>query len=74
MQDLSSYQSEPAAADPSPTPPAAAQHRPRAMMRSKSESYNKGESTLPKLLYVLIPEANRAAEADGGTLGGRSAC
>ncbi|XP_076605038.1 receptor expression-enhancing protein 1 [Chaetodon auriga] len=43
MQDLSSYQSDPVNAGPGTTQPAAAQHRTRPMMRSKSESYNKGQ-------------------------------
>ncbi|XP_069008321.1 receptor expression-enhancing protein 1 [Embiotoca jacksoni] len=44
MQDLSSYQSDPDDAGPGATQPAAAaQHRTRSMMRSKSESYNKGQ-------------------------------
>ncbi|XP_070776126.1 receptor expression-enhancing protein 1 [Enoplosus armatus] len=45
MQDLSSYQSEPVNTGPGATQPtaAAAQHRTRSMMRSKSESYNKGQ-------------------------------
>ncbi|XP_035529439.1 receptor expression-enhancing protein 1 isoform X1 [Morone saxatilis] len=42
MQDLSSYQSDPVNTDPEPTQPAPTQHRTRSMMRSKSESYNKG--------------------------------
>ncbi|XP_041828072.1 receptor expression-enhancing protein 1 [Melanotaenia boesemani] len=41
MQDLSSYQSDPVNTGPSNAQPAAAQHRTRTMMRSKSESYNK---------------------------------
>ncbi|XP_038584319.1 receptor expression-enhancing protein 1 isoform X2 [Micropterus salmoides] len=43
MQDLSSYQSEPVNTGPGTTQPAAAQHRTRTMMRSKSESHNKGQ-------------------------------
>ncbi|XP_033498857.2 receptor expression-enhancing protein 1 [Epinephelus lanceolatus] len=43
MQDLSSYQSDPDNTVPGTTQPAAAQHRTRSMMRSKSESYNKGQ-------------------------------
>ncbi|XP_067335256.1 receptor expression-enhancing protein 1 isoform X1 [Channa argus] len=43
MQDLSSFQSDPVNASPGTTPPAAPQHRTRTMMRSKSESYNKGQ-------------------------------
>ncbi|KAI3367209.1 hypothetical protein L3Q82_008264 [Scortum barcoo] len=43
MQDLSSYQSDPVNTGPGTTQSAAAQHRTRAMMRSKSESYNKGQ-------------------------------
>ncbi|XP_059209112.1 receptor expression-enhancing protein 1 [Centropristis striata] len=43
MQDLSSYQDEPVNTGPGTTQPAAAQHRTRSMMRSKSESYNKGQ-------------------------------
>ncbi|XP_035529441.1 receptor expression-enhancing protein 1 isoform X2 [Morone saxatilis] len=43
MQDLSSYQSDPVNTDPEPTQPAPTQHRTRSMMRSKSESYNKGQ-------------------------------
>ncbi|XP_035465257.1 receptor expression-enhancing protein 1 isoform X2 [Scophthalmus maximus] len=43
MQDLSSFQSDSVNTDPGTTQPAAAQHRTRTMMRSKSESYNKGE-------------------------------
>ncbi|KAM9354275.1 receptor expression-enhancing protein 1 isoform 1-T1 [Pholidichthys leucotaenia] len=39
MQDLSSYQSDPLSSGPGSTQPAAAQHRARPMMRSKSESY-----------------------------------
>ncbi|XP_042357196.1 receptor expression-enhancing protein 1 isoform X2 [Plectropomus leopardus] len=39
MQDLSSYQSDPVNTSPGTTQPAAAQHRTRSMMRSKSESY-----------------------------------
>ncbi|XP_040917312.1 receptor expression-enhancing protein 1 isoform X2 [Toxotes jaculatrix] len=41
MQDLSSYQSDPTDTGLGTTQPAAAQHRTRTMMRSKSESYNK---------------------------------
>ncbi|XP_053289914.1 receptor expression-enhancing protein 1 isoform X2 [Pleuronectes platessa] len=44
MQDLSSYQSEPGDSGPETTQSAAAQHRTRSMMRSKSESYNKASS------------------------------
>ncbi|XP_068194800.1 receptor expression-enhancing protein 1 [Antennarius striatus] len=43
MQDLSSYQSESSDSNPGTTPPAAAQHRPRVVTRSKSEGYNKGQ-------------------------------
>ncbi|XP_062253787.1 receptor expression-enhancing protein 1 isoform X2 [Platichthys flesus] len=43
MQDLSSYQSDPVDSGPEATQSAAAQHRTRSMMRSKSESYNKGQ-------------------------------
>ncbi|XP_031703818.1 receptor expression-enhancing protein 1 isoform X2 [Anarrhichthys ocellatus] len=43
MQDLSSYQSDPVNTGPGTTQPAAAQHRTKTMMRSKSESYNKGQ-------------------------------
>ncbi|XP_005477073.2 receptor expression-enhancing protein 1 isoform X2 [Oreochromis niloticus] len=43
MQDLSSYQSDPVNSSSDTTQPAAAQHRTRPMMRSKSESYNKGQ-------------------------------
>ncbi|XP_037602457.1 receptor expression-enhancing protein 1 isoform X2 [Sebastes umbrosus] len=44
MQDLSSYQSDPVNTGPGATQPAEAQqHRTRTMMRSKSESCNKGE-------------------------------
>ncbi|XP_078133432.1 uncharacterized protein reep1 isoform X2 [Sander vitreus] len=44
MQDLSSYESDTVNTGPgTTTQPAAAQHRTRAMMRSKSESYNKGQ-------------------------------
>ncbi|KAM7403047.1 hypothetical protein PAMA_003801 [Pampus argenteus] len=43
MQDLSSYQSDPVDTDSGTTQPAPAQHRTRSMMRSKSESYNKGQ-------------------------------
>ncbi|XP_030575181.1 receptor expression-enhancing protein 1 isoform X1 [Archocentrus centrarchus] len=43
MQDLSSYQSDPVDNSSDTTQPAAAQHRTRPMMRSKSESYNKGQ-------------------------------
>ncbi|KAA8582206.1 receptor expression-enhancing protein 1 [Etheostoma spectabile] len=44
MQDLSSYQSDTVNTEPgTTTQPAAAQHRTRTMMRSKSESYNKGQ-------------------------------
>ncbi|XP_075964451.1 receptor expression-enhancing protein 1 [Anarhichas minor] len=43
MQDLSSYQSDPVNTGPGTTQPAAAQHRTQTMMRSKSESYNKGQ-------------------------------
>ncbi|KAG7238519.1 hypothetical protein INR49_030792 [Caranx melampygus] len=39
MQDLSSYQSDSDNTDAGTTQPAAAQHRTRTMMRSKSESY-----------------------------------
>nr|XP_019940181.1 PREDICTED: receptor expression-enhancing protein 1-like [Paralichthys olivaceus] len=39
MQDLSSYQSDPDDSGPGTTQSAAAQHRTRTMMRSKSESY-----------------------------------
>lgn len=49
MQDLSSYQSDPDNAGPGTAEPAPAQHRTKAMMRSKSESYNNGESTLADL-------------------------
>lgn len=47
MQDLSSYQSDDDTTGPGSgsTQPSAAQHRTRSMMRSKSESYNKGEDT-----------------------------
>lgn len=45
MQDLSSYQADPVNTAPGTTQPAPAQHRTKTMMRSKSESYNKGEST-----------------------------
>uniref|UniRef100_A0A4W6FIC5 Receptor expression-enhancing protein n=1 Tax=Lates calcarifer TaxID=8187 RepID=A0A4W6FIC5_LATCA len=48
MQDLSSYQSDSVNSGPDTTQPAAAQHRTRTMMRSKSESYNKGKETLSK--------------------------
>ncbi|XP_037342927.1 receptor expression-enhancing protein 1 isoform X2 [Pungitius pungitius] len=41
MQDLSSYQSDPV--NTGPTQPAAAPQRTRSMMRSKSESCNKGQ-------------------------------
>lgn len=44
MQDLSSYQSDPVNSSSDTTQPAAAQHRTRPMMRSKSESYNKASS------------------------------
>ncbi|XP_030247985.1 receptor expression-enhancing protein 1 isoform X1 [Sparus aurata] len=43
MQDLSSYQSDPVNTSPGTTQPAPAQQRTRTMMRSKSESYNKGQ-------------------------------
>uniref|UniRef100_H3C807 Receptor expression-enhancing protein n=1 Tax=Tetraodon nigroviridis TaxID=99883 RepID=H3C807_TETNG len=43
MQDLSAYQSDPAHADPATAAPA--QQRTKSMMRSKSESYNRGERT-----------------------------
>ncbi|XP_029900782.1 receptor expression-enhancing protein 1 [Myripristis murdjan] len=43
MQDLSSYQSDPTNTDSVTTQPAAAQQRTRTMMRSKSESYSKGQ-------------------------------
>ncbi|KAK9533663.1 hypothetical protein VZT92_008768 [Zoarces viviparus] len=43
MQDLSSYQSDPVNTGPDTTQPAAAQHRTKTMMRSKSESCNKGQ-------------------------------
>lgn len=43
MQDLSTYQSEPDNTGNAATQPAPAQHRTKTMMRSKSESYNKGE-------------------------------
>ncbi|KAM8914218.1 receptor expression-enhancing protein 1 isoform 2-T2 [Spinachia spinachia] len=43
MQDLSSYQSDPVNTGPGPTQPAAAPQRTRSMMRSKSESCNKGQ-------------------------------
>lgn len=43
MQDLAAYQSEPADADPGAAAPA--QQRTKTMMRSKSESYNRGEMT-----------------------------
>ncbi|XP_036927205.1 receptor expression-enhancing protein 1 isoform X2 [Acanthopagrus latus] len=43
MQDLSSYQSDPVNTSPGTTQPAPAQQRTRPMMRSKSESYNKGQ-------------------------------
>lgn len=43
MQDLSTYQSDPGDADPGAAAPAPAQQRAKPMMRSKSESYNKGE-------------------------------
>uniref|UniRef100_A0A668AFB9 Receptor expression-enhancing protein n=1 Tax=Myripristis murdjan TaxID=586833 RepID=A0A668AFB9_9TELE len=46
MQDLSSYQSDPTNTDSVTTQPAAAQQRTRTMMRSKSESYSKGENTV----------------------------
>ncbi|XP_038123315.1 receptor expression-enhancing protein 1 isoform X1 [Cyprinodon tularosa] len=39
MQDLSSYQSDPAQTGPSAAQPTAAQHRTRPIIRSKSESY-----------------------------------
>ncbi|CAJ1073691.1 receptor expression-enhancing protein 1 [Xyrichtys novacula] len=41
MQDLASYQEEPENTTPGTKQPAAAQHRTRSMMRSKSESYTK---------------------------------
>lgn len=44
MQDLSSYQSEPANAGSGTAQPATAKHQSRTMMRSKSDSYNKGEA------------------------------
>lgn len=43
MQDLSIYQSEATNTDSVTPQPAATQQRTRTMMRSKSESYNKGE-------------------------------
>ncbi|XP_019132689.1 receptor expression-enhancing protein 1 isoform X2 [Larimichthys crocea] len=43
MQDLSSYQSDPVNTGPGVTQPAPTQHRTKTMMRSKSESYNKGQ-------------------------------
>nr|XP_057946790.1 receptor expression-enhancing protein 1 [Doryrhamphus excisus] len=46
MQDLSSYQShqvDPSNVSSQPATTTAAQHRTRTMMRSKSESYNKGQ-------------------------------
>ncbi|KAM9341640.1 receptor expression-enhancing protein 1 [Symphorus nematophorus] len=43
MQDLSSYQSDADNTGPGTTQPAPAQHRTKPMMRSKSESYNKGQ-------------------------------
>lgn len=43
MQDLSTYQSDPADTDPGTAAPA--QQRTKTMMRSKSESYNRGEMT-----------------------------
>ncbi|XP_068436088.1 receptor expression-enhancing protein 1 [Clinocottus analis] len=43
MQDLSSYQSDAVNTGPGPTQPAATQQRTRTMMRSKSESCNKGQ-------------------------------
>lgn len=46
MQDLSSFQSDSVNTDPGTTQPAAAQHRTRTMMRSKSESYNKGREII----------------------------
>lgn len=50
MQDLSTYQSDPGDADPGAAAPAPAQHRAKPMMRSKSESYNKGEMALTEPL------------------------
>ncbi|KAK5857395.1 hypothetical protein PBY51_010644 [Eleginops maclovinus] len=44
MQDLSSYESDTIKTGPGTTQPAAAQPRPRSMMRSKSESCNKASS------------------------------
>lgn len=47
MQDLSSCESDPSKTGPDTSQPAAAaQTRTRSMMRSKSESCNKGERTL----------------------------
>ncbi|XP_039993610.1 receptor expression-enhancing protein 1 [Xiphias gladius] len=43
MQDLSSYQCDDVNTGPGTTQPAAAQHRTRPMMRSKSDGYNKGQ-------------------------------
>ncbi|XP_057714532.1 receptor expression-enhancing protein 1 [Corythoichthys intestinalis] len=43
MQDLAAYESDTAASTQPTRAEAAAQHRARTMMRSKSESYNKGE-------------------------------
>ncbi|XP_077946046.1 receptor expression-enhancing protein 1 isoform X2 [Gasterosteus aculeatus] len=43
MQDLSAYQSDPVNTGAGPTQPAAAPQRTRSMMRSKSESCNKGQ-------------------------------
>lgn len=54
MQDLSSFQSEPDNNGPGATQPAPAQHRTKAMMRSKSESYSKGESTLASTEKALL--------------------
>lgn len=52
MQDLATYQSDPAVADPGTTAPAAAQPRTKTMLRSKSEGYSKGETTNDSAGYL----------------------
>lgn len=59
MQDLSSYNSDADESSSGTSQPAtgaaaaAQQHRSRTMMRSKSESYNKGTKTFDQIFKLL---------------------
>uniref|UniRef100_A0A3Q3JE19 Receptor expression-enhancing protein n=1 Tax=Monopterus albus TaxID=43700 RepID=A0A3Q3JE19_MONAL len=56
MQDLSSYESEPINTRPGSTEPATSQQRTRAMMRSKSESYNKQDFDMTEYEVLALDQ------------------